>query len=76
MQEVVHADAVPTNITSCQPPLDQKVRIDAEDPVVEGVKVSGMVMLLPAASVAPLRGNPVAVKALPTTTGFPEVVTF
>jgi hypothetical protein len=75
-QETVHADAVPTNITSCQPPFDQKVSIEEEVPVTVGVKVREIVMLPPAAIVAPFAGNPVAVKALPTTTGVAEVDTF
>jgi hypothetical protein len=74
--DTVHADALPTSMTSCQPPFDQKVRIEAEDPVTEGLNVSGIVMLPPAAMVAPLAGKLVAVKALPTTVELPEVVTF
>ena len=74
--DTVHADAVPTNITSCQPPLDQKVIIVAEDPVSVGVKVREIKTLCAAAIVAPLTGNPVAVKPLPRITGLPEVETF
>jgi len=73
--DVVHADAVPTNITSCHPPFDQKVSMEAEDPVVVGVKVSVIVVLPAAGIVAPCAGNPVAVNALPTTTGLAVVVT-
>ena len=73
--EEVHADAVPTSITSCHPPLDQNVRIEAEDPVLVGVNVIVIVVLPAAGIVAPLAGNPVAVNALPTTTGFVVVVT-
>jgi hypothetical protein len=69
-------DAVPTSITSCHPPLDQKVKIEAADPDVNGEKVSGIEMLPAAAIVTPLAGNPVAVKAPPTTTGLVVVVTF
>jgi hypothetical protein len=74
--DVVHADAVPTSITSCHPPSDQNVRIDVVDPVVVGVKVSVIVVLPAAAIVAPFAGKPVAVNALPTTTGLEVVVTF
>ena len=74
--DVVHADAVPTSITSCHPPLDQKVSIEVEDPVVVGVKVRVIVVLPAATIVAPFVGKPVAVNAPPTTTGFPDVVTF
>jgi len=63
-------------MTSCQPPVDQKVSIEAEVPVTVGVKVSEIEVLPPAASVAPLTGNPVARKAPPTTTELPEVDTF
>ncbi len=76
LHEEVHADAVPTSIISCHPPLDQNVRIDAEDPVLVGVKVIVIVVLPAAGIVAPLAGNPVAVNALPTTTGLAVVVTF
>lgn len=58
---------LPTNITSCQPPLNQKVSIEAEVPVTVGMKVSEIVTLTPAASVAPLSGNPVPRKAPPIT---------
>ena len=74
--DTVHADAVPTNMTSCQPPFDQKVSIEEEDPATVGEKVSEIVVLPAAGIVAPLAGNPVAVNALPTTTGLPEVETF
>lgn len=74
--DTVHADAVPTNMTSCQPPLDQKVSIEEEDPATVGLKVSEILMLPADAIVAPLTGNPVAVNALPTATGLPAVVTF
>jgi hypothetical protein len=66
-------------MTSCQPPagpFDQNVKIEAEDPITEGLKVSGTVILPPAAIVAPTAGNPVAVKAPPTTVVLPEVVVF
>lgn len=74
--KVVHADAVPTSITSCQPPFDQKVSMEAADPVTEGVNVRVIVMLPLDAIDAPTEGNPVAVNALPTTTGFAEVEMF
>jgi hypothetical protein len=63
-------------MTSCDPPLDQKVSIEAEDPAKLGLKVSEIVILPPDAIVAPLLGNQVAAKALSIGTGYSVVETF
>ena len=77
--EALHCEAIPTIMTSCQPavaPFDQNVKIEAEEPIILGMKVIGIAIISPAAIVAPSAGKPVAVKAPPMTVELPEVVKF